>query len=86
MIAWEGFGVRVEREGERKVRASAAATNERVKIESGEERREKGRRRLVKLTKTGSETGFAAACTVNTQKTTFDCAENLAHRQHSLRD
>ena len=73
------------REGERKVRASAAATNERVKIESGEERREKGRRRLVKLTKTGStgseagSTGFAAARTVNTQKTRFDCAENLAH-------
>jgi hypothetical protein len=37
------------REGERKVRASVAARNERVKIESGEERREKGRR-LVKLT------------------------------------
>jgi predicted phosphoribosyltransferase len=64
------------------VKASAAITNERVKRERGEERREKGRRRLVKLTKTGSETGstgFAAARTVNAQKTTFDCAENLAH-------
>ena len=73
------------REGERKVRASATATNERVKIESGEERREKGWRRLVKLTKTGStgsetgSTGFAAVCTVNAQKTMFDCVENLAH-------
>ena len=47
-------------------------------IESREERREKGRRRLVKLTKTGS-TGFAAARTVNAQKTRFDYAENLAH-------
>ena len=67
------------------MRASAAGRNERVKIESREERREKGRQRLVKLTKTGStgpetgSTGFAAARTVNAQKTTFDCAENLAH-------
>jgi hypothetical protein len=83
-MAWEGFGVWVVREGERRVKASAAVTNERVKRERGE-RREKGRRRLVKLTKTGSigsetgSTGFAAACTVNAQKTTFDCTENLAH-------
>jgi hypothetical protein len=77
-MAWEGFGVLVVREGERRVKASTAVTNERVKRERGEERREKGRRRLVKLTKTGS-TGFAAARTVNAQKTTFDCAENLAH-------
>ena len=74
------------REREKRVKASTAVTNERVKRERGKERREKRRRRLVKLNKTGSETGFAAACTVNTQKTTFDCAENLAHRQHSLRD
>jgi hypothetical protein len=73
------------REGERKVRASAAATNERVKIESGEERREKGRRWLVKLTKTGStgpengSTGFAAVRTVNAQKMRVDCAEKLTH-------
>jgi hypothetical protein len=85
LIVWEGFGVWVVREGERRVKASAAATSERVKRERGEERREKGRRRLVKLTKTGStgsetgSTGFAAACTINTQKTTFDCTENLAH-------
>jgi hypothetical protein len=56
-----------------------------VKKESMEERIEKGRRRLVKLTKTGSTgsetgpTGFAAARTVNAQKTRFDCAEKLAH-------
>jgi hypothetical protein len=59
-MAWEGFGVWVLREGERRVKASAAVTNERVKRERGEERREKGRRWLVKLTKTystGSETG-----------------------------
>ena len=63
------------------MRASAVATNERVKIESGEERREKGRRRLVKLTKTGStgSTGFAAARTINAQKMRFDCTEKLAH-------
>jgi hypothetical protein len=57
----------------------------RVKIESGEERREKGQRQLVKRTKTGStdpetgSTGFAAARTVNAQKTRFDYAEKLAH-------
>jgi hypothetical protein len=67
------------------VKASAAVTNERVNRERGKERREKRRRRLVKLTKTGStgsETGsigFAAVCTVNAQKTMFDCIENLAH-------
>ena len=73
------------REGERKVRASVAGRNERVKIESREERREKGRQRLVKLTKTSStgpeigSTGFAAVRTVNAQKTRFDCAEKLTH-------
>jgi hypothetical protein len=84
-MAWEGFGAWFVCERERRVKASAAVTSERVKRERGKERREKGRRRLVKLTKTGStgseigSTGFAAACTVNAQKTTFDCAENLAH-------
>jgi hypothetical protein len=79
----EGFGVWDVREGERKVRATTAVTNERVKIESGEEMREKGRRRLVKLTKTGStgpETGstsLAAVRTVNAQKTRVDCIEKL---------
>jgi hypothetical protein len=53
-MAWEGFGVWVLREGERRVKASTTVTNERVKRERGKERREKGRRRLVKLTKTGS--------------------------------
>ena len=85
LIGWEGFGVWVVRQGERRVKASVATTSERVKRERGEERREKGRQRLVKLTKTGSigsetgSTGFAAARTVNAQKTMFDCAENLAH-------
>ena len=60
------------------MRVSVAGRNERVKIESREERREKGRQRLVKLTKTSS-TGFAAARTVNAQKTRFDCAEKLTH-------
>jgi hypothetical protein len=84
-MAREGFGAWFVCERERRVKASAAVTSERVKRERGKERREKGRRRLVKLTKTGStgsetgSTGFAAACTVNAQKTTFDCAENLAH-------
>jgi hypothetical protein len=70
------------REGERKVRVSAAGRNERVKIESREERREKGQQRLVKLTKTGStglETGstdFAATCTVNAQKTSLTAQKN----------
>jgi hypothetical protein len=66
-------------EREKRVKASTAVTNERVKRERGKERREKRRRRLVKLNKTGSETGFTAACIVNAQKTTIDCAENLAH-------
>jgi hypothetical protein len=49
------------------VKVTAAVTNERVKSERGKGRREKRRRRLVRLTKTGSissETGstsFAAA-------------------------
>jgi hypothetical protein len=57
------------REGERETRVSVAGRNERVKIESREERREKGQRRLVKLTKTGS-TG---------PETRFDCVEKLTH-------
>ena len=84
-MAREGFVVWcVERERE-KVKATSAVTNEMVKRERGKERREKRRRRLVKLTKTGStgsktgSTGFAAVCTVNAQKTMFDCVENLAH-------
>ena len=62
-----------------------AGRNERVKIESREERREKGQQRLVKLTKTGStgpetgSTGIAAARTVNAQKTRIDCTEKLTH-------
>ena len=35
LIVWEGFGVWVVREGERRVKASAAATSERVKRERG---------------------------------------------------
>ena len=71
----------VVREGERRVKASAAVTNERVKRERGE-RRQKGSRRLVKLTKTGStgpetgSTGFAAARTVNAQKRGLTAQKN----------
>ena len=68
------------------MRASATGRNER-EIESREERRgeKRGRRRLGRPPKTGStgpetgSTGFAAARTVNAQKTRFDYAENLAH-------
>jgi hypothetical protein len=84
-MAREGFGVWcVERERE-KVKATTAGTNERVKRERGKGRREKRRRRLVKLTKTGS-TGFAAACIVKRAENYVDYAENLPHGQHSLRD
>jgi hypothetical protein len=84
-MAREGFGVWVEREGERRVKASATVTSERVKRERREERRENRRRRLVKLTKTGStgsetgSTGFAAVCTVKCTENDVDYAENLAH-------
>jgi hypothetical protein len=77
----EGFEWR-RWEREREVKASAAGRNEGVKIESREERREKGRRRLVKLTKTGSigletgSTGFAAAHTVNAQKQGLTAQKN----------
>jgi hypothetical protein len=48
------------------VKATAAVTNERVKSERGKGRREKRRRRLVRLTKigsTGSETGSTSFAT-----------------------
>jgi hypothetical protein len=66
-MAWEGSGVWVLREGERRVKASMAVINERVKRERGEERREKGRQRLVKLTKTDStgSTGPHSKCAEN---------------------
>ena len=67
------------------MKATAAVTNERVKRERGEGRREKRSQRLVKLTKIGStssETGstsFAAACTVKRVENDVDCASNLPH-------
>jgi hypothetical protein len=67
-----------ERGRERKMKASAAVTSERVKRERGKGRREKRRRRLVRLAKTGS-TGFAAACTVKCAENDVVCAENLPH-------
>jgi hypothetical protein len=68
-MAREGFVVWcVERERE-KVKATSAVTNEMVKRERGKGRREKRRRRLVKLTKTdstGSETGSTGSETGST--------------------
>jgi hypothetical protein len=68
-MAREGFVVWcVERERE-KVKATLAVTNEMVKRERGKGRREKRRRRLVKLTKTdstGSETGSTGSETGST--------------------
>jgi hypothetical protein len=68
----EGFGVWDVREGERKVRATTAATNERVKIESGEERREKGAATADQTDQNRSRNRFNRFCCSPHSK----CAEN----------
>jgi hypothetical protein len=70
-------------ERERKVRASAAATNERVSIESGEERREKGAAVAGQTNQNWFNrfrfNQFCCSAHSKCAENEFDCAENLAH-------